>query len=149
MKQVVQFLGRQGNKIILRVKGIIPNFTENEEYVTEFKPYKKNRSLEQNAMMWSIIHQIASDTGNDPMDIYIAGLKKVKAKYDFVLAVPEAEKELKNAFRAVKALENRDYNGKKMTVFMCFYGSSTFDTSEMTKLVDYFQGVYYDLETAV
>lgn len=145
MKQIVRFLRKTGNAITLRIKGHIPDFLENEEYIAEFKPYKKNRSLQQNAMMWSIIHQLADMTDNDPMDIYIKGLKKVRAKYDFILAVPEAEKELKKAFRAVKALENRNYNGKQMTVFMCFYGSSKFDTAEMTKLVDYFQSLYYDL----
>jgi len=64
-------------------------------YSLDIKEYKSNRSLEQNRMMWGIIQQIATVTGNDEMSIYISGLEHANAKYDFIAALPEAETSLK------------------------------------------------------
>ena len=115
-------------------------------YNIEFKVYKSSRSLEQNRMMWAIIQDIAKETGNDEMDVYIVGLEHVNAKSDFILALPETEINLRKAYRAVKIMESREYNNKQMYVYKCYIGSSKFDTSEMTKLIDYFIGQAEELD---
>lgn len=145
MKQIVKFIEKVGKKVIFKFTGIIPNFEKDEEYILEVTPITKSRSLEQNKMMWSIIQTIAEMTGNDIWDIYITGLKKLDVKVEYIMALPQAEERLKEVFRAVQKIEKRTVNGKEMVVFKCYYGSSTFNTKEMTVLIDYFQGVYYDL----
>ena len=148
MKQIVKFIETVGKKVIFKFTGIIPNFDKDEEYILEVTPFTKSRSLEQNKMMWSIIQTIADMTGNDIWDIYIEGLKKLDLKVEYIIALPEAEERLKEVFRAVKKVETRIINDKEMIVFKCYYGSSTFNTKEMTILIDYFQGVYFDLAAA-
>ena len=107
-------------------------------YNISFKKYHTNRSLQQNAMMWNIIQSIAEETQNDEMDIYTEGLEKADCSYEYLMILPEALESVKKAFRAVKILENRDYNGKQMLVVKCFIGSSKYDTQEMTRLINYF-----------
>ena len=109
-----------------------------KDYTLEVKPYKSSRSLEQNSLLWGIIQQISDETGNDPMDIYIAALENANAKYDYIAALPQAEDDLKKVFRAVKPLGTMmTPKGVEMTTFKVWIGSSKFDCAEMTKLIDY------------
>lgn len=150
MKQIVKFVESYGKKFVFKLTGILPKLDKNEEYILEVKSFSQDRSLEQNKMMWAIIQTIADMTGNDIMKIYLTGLKKLGVKTEYIIALPEAEERLKAVFRHVEIVDTRDYNNKKMNVYRCYYGSSTFNTKEMTILIDYFQGIYYDLteETA-
>lgn len=127
-----------GRNASFEIFGYKPSLDAGELYTLEIKPYKTNRSKEQNALMWAIIQEISRATGNDEMDVYCAGLEEVNVKADFFMGLPETEDVLRRQFRAVKIMENREYNGKQMTVFKCYTGSSKFNTEEMTRLIDYF-----------
>lgn len=132
--------------LLFDIDGFTPDLETDKKYNIDIKPYKTARSLEQNRMMWGIIQQIAEDTGNELMDIYIEGLEFCDAKHIFMESVPEAENELKKAFRAVKIMEGRiNINDKQTVVYKCYFGSSKFNSAEMTKLISYFQ----DLATSL
>lgn len=107
-------------------------------YNITFKKYRSCRSIEQNKLMWEIISRIAKETNNDEMDVYAYGLEKANAKFEFLMILPEALESVKQTFRAVKICESREYNGKNMLVIKAFIGSSKFDVSEMTELINYF-----------
>lgn len=107
-------------------------------YNIVFKKYRSCRSIEQNKLMWEIISRIAKETNNDEMDIYAYGLEKANAKFEFLMILPEALESVKQTFRAVKICESREYNGKNILVIKVFIGSSKFDVSEMTELINYF-----------
>lgn len=150
MKQIVNFVETVGKKVIFKFSGLIPNFEKGKEYVLEVNPITKDRSLEQNKMMWEIIQTISDITGQDTWTIYLNGLehffKKNHVRPEYIMAIPEAEDRLKRVYRAVYKVENRLYNGKNMSVFKCYYGSSHFSVREMTALIDYFTGLFYDLK---
>ena len=118
-------------------------------YSFDVKDYKSQRSLQQNSKMWAIINDIVKETGQDDMDVYITGLEHAKVKFDYIMALPEIESALKKAFRAVKIMENRNIDGKTLTVFKCFYGSSKMDTQEMTLLLSFFINLASDLGIVV
>ena len=118
-------------------------------YSFDVKDYKSQRSLQQNSKMWAIINDIVKETGQDDMDIYIIGLEHAKVKFDYIMALPEIESALKKAFRAVKIMENRNIDGKTLTVFKCFYGSSKMDTQEFTILLEFFINLASDLGIVV
>lgn len=123
---------------ILEFIGGKPQIQAGELYTIEIKPYKTSRSNEQNRLMWAIIQEIATVTCNDEMDVYCAGLEAMNIQADYIMGLPETEERLRRIFRAVKIMENREYNGKTMTVFKCYTGSSKFNVDEMTKLIDFF-----------
>lgn len=108
----------------------------------EVKPYKSKRSLEQNRLLWSLLGKMAlSIFGSRDMDstnwCYCIMLEHANAKSEFLLALPETEEYLKKAFRAVRRLDDsREVNGKILNVYQCFIGSSKYNTSEMTELIE-------------
>lgn len=104
--------------------------------------YKNSRTLRQNRMMWALLEKMAEHLnggragGVTAWDCYIDMLELCGAKFEYIMCIPEAVCQLKNVFRAIKEVEHRNYNGTDMVVCKCFYGSSTFDTKEMTMLID-------------
>ena len=114
----------------------------NADLVLSVDKFRNRRSIEQNRLLWSLLEIMATEmnggrTGDiTAWDCYINMLEKFGAKYDYFLCLPEAVEAFKLNFRAVKEIEKRDYNGKEMVVCKCFYGSSKFDTKEMTQLID-------------
>ncbi len=110
----------------------------NKEYILELKEVRSKRTLKQNKMLWSLIHQIAGhkDMNQDDVEIYISALEDANAKYIYLLGEREVEDELKKNFRAVKVVRPTFENGKEFIVYKCFIGSSKMDTKEMKKLLD-------------
>ena len=117
-----------------------------KDYSLEIKPYKSSRSIEQNSLLWGLIQQISDETGNDPMDIYISALEKANAKYDYLQGLEEIEDDLKKVFRAVKPMNSFvNEKGKTIVTYKVWFGSSKFDSAEMTKLIDYVIGIADEL----
>lgn len=107
---------------------------EKELYSLEIKKPRSKRSLNQNAYLWSLIHELALKMDEDDLDVYIKLLNESKAKYEVLKVLSEAENDLKKCFRVVKLIKydvSKDY-----AYFQCYYGSSTFTTDEMNKLID-------------
>lgn len=107
---------------------------EKELYSLEIKKPRSKRSLNQNAYLWSLIHELALKMDEDDMDVYIKLLNETKAKYEVLKVLAIAENDLKKCFRVVKLIKydtNKDY-----AYFQCYYGSSTFTIEEMNKLID-------------
>jgi hypothetical protein len=116
---------------------LMPNIEIGKYFV--IKPYKKNRSLEQNSYMWAIIQEISKETGQDAFGIYTSGLEYTGILIEWIETIPEAEDTLKRVYRIVKKVENRvNSKGKKTCLFKCYVGSSLFKTNEMKILIDFF-----------
>ena len=112
-----------------------------EKLTIEVKPYKPKRSIEQNRLLWALLGKMAEAVSGkrdteSTYDCYLAMLEAANVKYEFFLALPEAEEGLREAFRAVKKVEERPYRGKTMNVYKCFVGSSKYDKGEMTVLIE-------------
>ena len=50
--------------------------------------------------------------------------------------LPEVENDLKQLYRVVKKMDERISNGKTTYIYKCYYGSSKYDTQEMTSLIE-------------
>ena len=116
----------------------------------EIKPYKSKRSLEQNRLMWEMLDLLSEKVNNKRdseavWETYIIMLERFGAKYEYLMALPEAEKMLKEQFRASVKIEEREYNGKTMNIYKCYYGSSKFNTKEMTEFINAIQSELAEL----
>ena len=69
-------------------------------------------------------------------ECYCIMLEEANVKYDYMLALPEAEDMLRKTFRAIRKLDEREVNGKKLNMYQYFIGSSKFNTKEMTELIE-------------
>lgn len=110
------------------------------------KQYRKNRSLDQNRLMWALLEIMAQEMnggrtgGVTAWDCYLDMIDKYGAKFEYLECQTEAFPSLKNMFRALKVVEERPTKG----TYMCkaYVGSSEYDTKEMTMLID---GIFDEL----
>ena len=107
----------------------------------EVKPYRSQRSLEQNRLLWVLLGKMAlamSGRKNkvSSEECYCIMLEEANVSYDYLLALPEAESMLKKSFRVVRKVGERIVNGKTLNIYQYFIGSSKYDTKEMTELIE-------------
>lgn len=113
-----------------------------ERLEIEVKPYKSKRSLEQNRLLWALLEKMAKavsgvNTTITREECYCIMLEEAGVKYDYLLALPETENELRKSFRALRNMGiQREVNGKTLTMYQYFIGSSKFNTKEMTSLIE-------------
>ena len=126
-------------KLYGTIKELIPKLLDLEQdkvYSIEVKTPKSKRSLEQNKLLWKLIHSIAKATYQDDLEVYCAILEKADALSDYVITAIEMEDALRKSFRGAKFIRKQEVNGKECYVYKVYIGSSKMDTKEMTELLD-------------
>ena len=126
-------------KIAGTIKDIVTELFKldmNTLYICDIKEPKTKRSLQQNRLLWKLIHSIAKATYQDDMDVYCSILEKADALSDYVITAMEMEDALRKSFRGVKFIRMQEVNGKDCYVYKVFIGSSKMDTKEMNELLD-------------
>ena len=121
------------------VKEIITDLLKldmDKTYICEIKEPKSKRSLEQNKLLWSLIHRIAKETYQDDMDVYCAVLERADALSDYVITAMDMAETLRKSFRGVKFIRMQEVNSKSCFVYKVYLGSSKMNTSEMTELIE-------------
>lgn len=105
-------------------------------YICDIKQPKSQRSLQQNKLLWRLIHSIAKKTYQDDMDVYCALLEKADALSDYVITATEMIEALRKTFRGVKFIRMQEVHGRDCYVYKVYIGSSKMDTKEMNELLD-------------
>ena len=105
----------------------------------EISPAKKKRSLNANAYAWKLINDIALAVRESPEDVYREALKNIPNICE-VLCVQD------KAVDSVERLWTRNHIGRRVereeskikgcTNLYIYYGSSDFDTRQMSMLID-------------
>lgn len=111
--------------------------------------YKSKRSLEQNRMLWALIEKIAIQQSGyarkeDVEDCYCELIERanIADTYEYIPSLPSNKTSLENIYRVVKDYGERvivDPKTNRQTnciLFKCFKGSSTFNTKQMSELID-------------
>ena len=122
-----------------KIKAIIPELLKldmDKYYICEIKEPKSKRSIEQNKMLWQLIHSIAKEQKQDDMEVYCACLERADALSEYIITAYDMEDELRKCFRGVRFIRKQEVNGKECNVYKVYIGSSKMDTKEMTELLD-------------
>lgn len=116
---------------------ILKKLKQNRDYSLEIKPIKDSRSIQQNRYMWALLKDIAEEMNNDKDDTYIycLALERANVKSEILCCDKQAEKLLKQRFRAVKYVRDMKDNDN-FGVYQVYPGSSTMNTKEMSELID-------------
>lgn len=104
--------------------------------------HKTRRSNDANALMWACLGDIAKVVKKDPFDVYLDELAKY-GKYTYVVVKPEAVTDMMNKWRECKIVGDIDINGQKGVQLLCYFGSSTYTTKEMSTLIE---GILMDMD---
>ena len=122
-----------------KIKDIITDLLKldmDKFYICDIKEPKSKRSLEQNKLLWMLIHRIAKETYQDDEDVYCAVLERADALSDYVITATDMGEALRKTFRGVKFVRMQEVNGKDCYIFKVYLGSSKMNTSEMNELIE-------------
>lgn len=134
---------------------IIPSYQKIEldrdkTYKIEITELKSKRSLWQNKFCWALIDKIAKHEGMTDLDVYCQIIEMANIRTEVIETLPEAIERLSKVFRVVKVLEERTSKKGNSTVLLrLYFGTSTFDTKEMSdfieRLLDYARQIGIDV----
>ncbi len=138
MKQI-KFRKQDAIKVIAEVDSYIDSLDNEKQYVLEIKAVKKRRSLDANAYAWVLMDKLAEATGIPKTDIYRSYVKEIGGNSDTVCVVNKAVDKLCSAWERNGLGWLTDVLPSKIegcTNVVLYYGSSTYDTKQMSRLID-------------
>ena len=98
--------------------------------------HREKRSLDSNAYAWVLMQKIAEAVNSDKWSIYLECLKKYSRSFSHVIVKPEAVEKMKELYRTCVDLGEISVNGITGHQLQVYYGSSTFNTKEMSVFID-------------
>jgi hypothetical protein len=113
--------------------------------ICEITEKKDKRSKDANAYAWTLMSRIAEaiSVPKAPItkeDVYIEMVKKYSTAFTHVIIKPEAVSQFKatcaKSHMYVDELTSVKVNGKEGIQLRVYYGSSTYDTKQMSRLID-------------
>jgi len=108
---------------------------KNKLYTATLKEHREKRSLDANAYAWVLMSKIADAVGTSKDEVYLEMLERYGV-FTHIIAKPQAAARIKEEWRAVKELGTVTVNGQTGIQLQCYYGSSTYDTKEMSTLIN-------------
>lgn len=112
-----------------------------KKYAAELKEYRQKRSLDANAMAWELINKIAAAVGLPPVQVYREAVKDIGGNYEVVPIRNDAVDKMREAWEGRGIGWQTDILGPSKvdgyTNMALYYGSSSYDTKQMSLLIDH------------
>lgn len=109
-----------------------------KEYDLEIKKRREKRSLDANGYMWALVEQIAVATGEKKEDVYRHAIRNVGVFADIAIQ-NKAERAIVKSW-SEKGIgwftESFDSKLRGCRRVRLYFGSSTYNTKEMSRLID-------------
>ena len=105
----------------------------------EIKKARQHRSLDANAYCWKLIDLIAAKTGISKTEIYRAAIKEIGGVSTIVCVQDKAVDRLREGWQKNGLGWQSDTFKSQIegcTNVILYYGSSTYDTAQMSRLID-------------
>lgn len=117
----------------------LDNLKDDKELTVIIKEYRKKRTLSQNAYMWVLLDEIAKAVNRSKEDVY-RELVKDYGVFEILPLKDEAVKRFNHNWEKNGLGWFTEIIGKSKlkgyTNLIAYYGSSTYDTQEMARLLD-------------
>lgn len=123
-----------------KINRFLDSMKEGKIYTAKIEPKKNKRSLDANAYMWVLCDKIAKEINSTKEDVYRKAIKDVGV----FTTIPVREDAIS------QFIENWQSGGigkvaeivgdSKLNSYvkvMCYFGSSTYNTKEMSRLIDW------------
>jgi hypothetical protein len=136
-------------RIPLLARKIIESIQKGKIYDIEIKLHRDKRSNDANSYMWKLCDEIAIATRDiTRIDVYRDAVKQA-GKFDFILCKPEAVETFVHNWQSRGIgwiAEKTDVSTSGFQQIVCYYGSSVYDTKEMSVLLDFIVNEAQDLD---
>lgn len=113
----------------------VDDISGGDELDITVKRHRNKRSKNANALLWECLGRIASSIQADKWDIYLQMLRRY-GEYTYVCIKPKAVEMMKRQWREVEEIGKVNINGQEAVQMLCYYGSSTYDTKQFSRLLD-------------
>ena len=120
-------------------KQLVDDLKECEKLSIEVKKFRERRSLDANAYAWVLMDKLASKMGESKEDIYREYIKNIGGNSEIVCVKNTAVERLKDGWGKNGIGWVTDTLTSKLegcTNVILYYGSSTYDTAQMSRLLD-------------
>lgn len=110
-------------------------------YDLEVKEHRKKRSLDANAYAWFLINKLADVMRLPPSEVYRQAIQDIAGNSEILPVKEEAVEQFKQAWSCHGiGWICRDMGKSKLSGYrnlMVYYGSSVYDTKQMSNLIDH------------
>jgi hypothetical protein len=129
-------------RLLLEFDGDITELYEDlkdKDVNVELKQYRKKRSANANAYAWVLIGKIAENQQLSPEEVYKETIQNIPGVYSVVCCKEEAAEKFRQGWSAkgigwqTEELDSKLEGCKNIVVW---YGSSVYDTKQMSALID-------------
>ena len=104
-------------------------------YTADIREKRKRRSLDANAYAWVLMEKIAAAVGRSKDEIYLDMLERYGV-FTHLIVKPAAVDMLVREYRLCRDLGEITVNGKTGRQIQAYFGSSQYDTAQMSRLID-------------
>lgn len=118
-----------------QLESIVGDFKANQEW--ELKRYRQKRSISANNYAWRLMDKLADKLRTTKEEIYRHIIDQVGVFEEIKVSSPEAGQRFKRIWHSnglgwlTKTIDD--------TTILAYYGSSTYDTKQMSRLIDFLQ----------
>lgn len=115
-----------------KLKGVI---AKGKKLDLNIDQHREKRSIDANAYMWTILSEMTTVLKTTKEELYILMLERYGV-FTHVVVKPNVVDRVKHEWRTVKELGEVTINGQTGIQLQCFFGSSTYDSKEMSNLIE-------------
>lgn len=132
----------EGEWIMIRspkARQALEGVCEGKIYDVEIKEHRERRSLDANAYAWKLIGMIAEAAETSPEAVYRSYIKDIGGNYEVVCVKAQAAEAFCKAWEHTGIgwqTQRMPSKIKGCVNVMCYYGSSVYDTRQMSRLID-------------
>lgn len=126
-------------KVIAELASFIDSLDSEKEYILTVKEHKQKRSLNANSYFWELCGKLAEKTHIPKTEIYRSYIKEIGGNSEIICIQDKAL----NHFREIweqghigRFTEICDSKLKGCTNVIVYYGSSDYDTTTMSRLIE-------------
>lgn len=132
------FTIRDMPRIMAIIGGFFSSCDKEKEYSLEIKERKRKRSLDANALYWKLCHDIAYEAQVEVTTVYREHIKNIGGNNAIVCVQNQALEAFCDGWRRNGlgwVTETMPSKIEGCTNVICYYGSSTYDTIQMSRLI--------------
>lgn len=111
------------------------------------KKQKTKRTVNANSYCWELCKQIAEKTGISSLDVYREAVREYGVYEDYIIE-DKKTKEIKEAWESfgIGWITDRvDFADRGRVIIRCYFGTSTYDSLQMAKIINYLVNEANDL----
>lgn len=136
----LQFKKGKFNTILGKILDFVSSLEDDKDYEISINKVKQHRSNDANRYFWGMVGQLSAKINVSPEEIYRTYIKDVGGNYEVVPIREDAVETWVKNWRSkgigwqCDLIGDSKLRGYKNVI--CYYGSSTYDTRQMSRLID-------------